>query len=836
MVDKPDERDEAEMTEKNRESAKAAATPATAEERARASRRALELQRAKSAEIVKKHLQTSAEFARMGVPVREDTERTTAEKKQPVKVEKENKLPGKTEEEKKRPEKTEEEKKQPEKAEEEKKKPTENQPEPTIEPPSTIKDEPEHSWEYFAEYTDSPKPAKKEAMRPHEVAKDVQKTPTGQETTNKTGSPKTRDKDTEQKAQSRAVEKSSVDIKPIETTHQSKLTDTAEKEAKPISQAPQAKSDTALPKEKKYEQNTQFKLLDIPEIDAKVAENKPQAKPADSSKAVKSAIAEKLPLTSADTVDTKSRLTAQKVSPNPTETAIKASKRADKQENTAQNIASVKPRRSQVSTSDKASPARPTQQKVPQMSSRPTSTGKKEIYRSPNRIREAAEPAVPTTTTKPIQADSQIVPAQQQLAVTKSQPRQDRKVRILPIVLICVGVVVVALLILLTLWIRGNTEEPAQNQMQLVDTGLNDPLISLYSIPTDGEVKSTAEVVDIVDPSVVSLAIYTEEEIEPIGYGSGVIASSDGYIVTCAHVIDGASSIHVEQATGEGYTAAVIGRDSQTDLALLKIEAQNLTPATFADPGNLRRGQEVMTLGNAAGVLPGTPAKGILSGIDRSFALPLEGGLEVEIPLLQTDAAINPGCSGGALANMYGQVIGIIVSKIQMNDIDNIGFAISSDIVQAAVESMRAYGDISPTPELGIVALPLNETNTSGTGLPGEGLYIAEIAAGSDLEAKGVSVGDVLLEAGGATLHTLADLREALRGLVAGEKVELLVYFAQTGSSTPVTVTLHTPSPASAAAPDSSSVAQSQPDSTAVPDQPADDTANLDDPAADDSV
>lgn len=384
------------------------------------------------------------------------------------------------------------------------------------------------------------------------------------------------------------------------------------------------------------------------------------------------------------------------------------------------------------------------------------------------------------------------------------------------IALFCVGIVVALLLIYVGSWITVTMGVRPVTPEIISD--IDDPLITFQERPLDNDGLPTTEIVALAAPSVVSLTTYADDSVEAVGYGSGVIVTADGYIVTNAHVIQDADTVRVLLDSGEGFTAEIVGRDEQNDLALLKINAQGLVAAKFADPTSVRRGQRVVAIGNAAGLLPGTPTLGIVSGVERNLALPLTGGLEVELPLIQTDAAINPGSSGGALVNAYGQVIGINVAKLPDAEIDNIGFAIPVDIVQRVVQNLLENGDVAPLPQLGIEVVPLSETN-AGDDLPEEGLYISSVQPGSDIAGRGVSAGDVLLEAAGTPVPTKAALNEILRDFSAGDQIELLIFFAEEGESRTVRVRLYAPGDlvgdSSQALP--GVVPDSQPDSSSQP-------------------
>jgi serine protease Do len=193
-----------------------------------------------------------------------------------------------------------------------------------------------------------------------------------------------------------------------------------------------------------------------------------------------------------------------------------------------------------------------------------------------------------------------------------------------------------------------------------------------------GDAMSIVDIVELVSDSVVEISVVTGDMR---GAGSGVIISEDGYIVTNDHVVSGASSIAVRLFNGDSFEASLVGSSPENDLAVIKIEAANLSPAVMGVLGNLRTGESVVAIGNPLGTFGGTVTDGIISALEREVVL--DG---VSMTLLQTNAAVNPGNSGGGLFNMSGELIGIIVAK----DIEaeGIGFAIPIDVVSVVLTEL----------------------------------------------------------------------------------------------------------------------------------------------------
>lgn len=292
---------------------------------------------------------------------------------------------------------------------------------------------------------------------------------------------------------------------------------------------------------------------------------------------------------------------------------------------------------------------------------------------------------------------------------------------------------------------------------------------------------TTAEIAQRVSPSVVSIHIYEQDSLSPSAMGSGVVLTQDGYIITNAHVVEGASGINVLFEDGTERDARVIGVDEKTDLAVIKVAGEGLVPAEFGDSGALAVGERAVAIGNAAGQFDGTVTQGVISGLDREVTVTL-GGRDVTMSLIQTDAAINPGNSGGALVNRFGQVVGINSARMNSAFFEGICFAIPTRTVQPVVENLIAYGYVRDRGVLGVTVIALTSVNGPPNGLPAQGLYISELAPGSDLVRSDVTVGDIILEADGRVMKTTADLTAVVQGHKLGETVHLKVQKYGSGS------------------------------------------------------
>ncbi|MEI7884596.1 MAG: trypsin-like peptidase domain-containing protein [Clostridia bacterium] len=268
------------------------------------------------------------------------------------------------------------------------------------------------------------------------------------------------------------------------------------------------------------------------------------------------------------------------------------------------------------------------------------------------------------------------------------------------------------------------------------------------------------------------------------GSGSGVIISSDGYIITNNHVIQDTSSIKVYLASGKEYKAKLIGTDSKTDVALLKIDATNLTVLPQGDSSKLHEGDMAIAIGNPLGMLSGTVTSGIISGQDR--AIVIDGK---SMNLLQTDAAINPGNSGGALVDANGNLIGLVVAKSGGVNVEGLGFAIPVNDVKLVLNDLQKYGYVKGRPVMGISIVEVNDTITAQQyGVEKFGVYIANIAIGSGAEKAGLKAGDYISKIDGKVISSYADIDKVIKTKKVGETI--IIGIERNGTAEDVNVTL----------------------------------------------
>ena len=300
-----------------------------------------------------------------------------------------------------------------------------------------------------------------------------------------------------------------------------------------------------------------------------------------------------------------------------------------------------------------------------------------------------------------------------------------------------------------------------------------------------GSKLTVKEIAGKVEDSIVE--IYTEsastdswmQQYIKEGAGSGVIVKSNGYIVTNNHVIEGANKITVTLSNNKRYEATLVGKDSQTDLAVLKIKARGLKAVTYGNSSQLSVGDMAVVIGNPLGSLGGTVTAGIISDTARKITI---GGQNMS--LIQTDASVNPGNSGGGLFNQYGQLAGVVVAKSSGSDVEGLGFAIPVNKVAPAVEEIIKNGKISGRAATGM-AYSLSESRQDIYGGSSDGsednweeqtgtVTIAKIT-GTQAKRAGFKIGDVVYAVDGQKITSISILKNVIQAHSAGDIVTYTV-------------------------------------------------------------
>ena len=294
---------------------------------------------------------------------------------------------------------------------------------------------------------------------------------------------------------------------------------------------------------------------------------------------------------------------------------------------------------------------------------------------------------------------------------------------------------------------------------------------SVDTVPQEGGLSLQA-IYEKAIPSVVSISCTTDSGSFT---GTGVVLSSDGYLITNAHVVSGARQIQVLFTDGRKLEAQIVGQDKLSDLAVLQVEATDLIAAEFGDSSVLRVGDSVAAIGDPLGIeLRGSLTNGIISAINRDIST---GGRTMT--LIQTNAALNSGNSGGPLLNCYGQVIGINTLKIgdymSSAGVEGLGFAIPSSTVKEIAEQLLTKGYISGRPTLGISGETVSTFQQIYSRLP-MGIYITEVAAGSEAAEVGIVPGDILLSINGTRMTEAEDLETILCGCQPGDTLRIVIY------------------------------------------------------------
>ena len=334
-----------------------------------------------------------------------------------------------------------------------------------------------------------------------------------------------------------------------------------------------------------------------------------------------------------------------------------------------------------------------------------------------------------------------------------------------------------------------HAEAPAQTQQAAENLPQLTIVQSPAGIPTvasdeDGAL-SLQEIYRRCIGSVVSIVTVT-----PSGKasGTGIIMSEDGYVITNHHVIESAQAVSVLTSDNQEYAASVVGSDETSDLAVLKVEAEGLQAAEFGDSSVLQVGDSVAAIGDPLGTaLRGTMTDGIISAINRDLTVN-----DRTMSLIQTNAALNNGNSGGPLINCYGQVIGINTMKMSnfyslSTTVEGIGFAIPIDTAKPIIDELIEKGYVSGRPAIGIDGETLPATYRIYYRLP-QGIYVTRVYRNSDAAAKGVSEGDIITAINGIDVTTMEQLNRVKNQFTAGQTVTLTIY--RSGSSYDVEIIL----------------------------------------------
>lgn len=310
---------------------------------------------------------------------------------------------------------------------------------------------------------------------------------------------------------------------------------------------------------------------------------------------------------------------------------------------------------------------------------------------------------------------------------------------------------------------------------------------------TSSIVKKTADSVVEIATEGVQTGSFARQYVTE-GAGSGVIISDDGYIITNYHVIEGANNITVTLRDGNtSYTAKVVGSDSDNDIALLKIDAKGLSAVTFGDSSKLAVGDYVVAIGNPLGELGGTVTDGIISALAREVTIE-----DKSMTLLQTNAQISPGNSGGGLFNANGELVGIVNAKDSATEVEGIAFAIPINNVIDIIGDLKTYGYVTGKVSLGMQLTDISSKETAFYyGVNQLGCYVLSVTSSSNAEKAGFKVGDLITKVNGTDVSSSADVDKALKNAAVGDTVKITVSRSSKTTELNLTLEEYTPSDAS---------------------------------------
>ena len=322
----------------------------------------------------------------------------------------------------------------------------------------------------------------------------------------------------------------------------------------------------------------------------------------------------------------------------------------------------------------------------------------------------------------------------------------------------------------------GNTPAaPGSNTAETVADDDTKTTTKTYSVD-----KTTAEITDIAAPSVVEITTEVLQTSEYYGQyvqegaGSGVIIKADGTIITNNHVIEGAKNITVTLRSGESFEAELVGTDEELDIALISIDPGDteLTVAKIGDSDTLNVGDKSVIIGNPLGTLGGSVTEGIISALDRSIVI--DGKT---MTLMQTDAAINAGNSGGGMFNGQGELVGIVVAKNYSGEVDNIGFVIPINAAREILEDLAEFGYVRGKPDTGMTFVDITNSLYAyyyfRSGNPG--CYVASVESGSNADEAGFEVGDRIVSIEDKEISESTDVRKAIDDKSVGDTVEIQI-------------------------------------------------------------
>ncbi len=305
-----------------------------------------------------------------------------------------------------------------------------------------------------------------------------------------------------------------------------------------------------------------------------------------------------------------------------------------------------------------------------------------------------------------------------------------------------------------------------------------------------------ADTIDMIADSVVAINVtgvaydYFNRSYPTEGSGSGVIITSDGYIVTNNHVVSGGNKITVFLKDGRSFTASLVGKSATDDVALLKIDAAGLTAARIGDSSTLRVGDYTIVIGNPLGELQGTVTTGIISALERE--IDLDG---TTFTVLQTDAAVNPGNSGGGLFDFNGELIGIVIAKPMETGVEGLGFVLPINAVVPVIKELKENGYVTGRPYIGLTSMNINSyLSARMINVVYLGVYVQSVDSGSPAESAGLRPYDLIQKINGTAITEADQVTNIIQSKKVGDKVVFEIYrqgnYSETGENLKITVTI----------------------------------------------
>lgn len=354
------------------------------------------------------------------------------------------------------------------------------------------------------------------------------------------------------------------------------------------------------------------------------------------------------------------------------------------------------------------------------------------------------------------------------------------------------GAVIASIVTLSFVGVTGNYSAKTENvQVSDWESSLNDTDFKFVNESAEKQVLSVEEIAKRVGPSIVGISCTTITQgffgaQQAESSGSGIIIDDKGHIITNYHVVSGASSLKVKLTSGNEYDATLVGGDERTDVAVIKISAnEELHVASLGDSDAVEVGELAVAIGNPlASELFGTVTAGVISGVNRTITVG-----QRDMTLIQTDAAINPGNSGGALINKYGEVIGINSVKLIDGEAEGLGFAIPMNEAVPIMKDLMEFGYVKGRPMLGVSVREITpELAYYNNLLVDYGLYVMSVTEGSGAEKAGLTRGDIIIKADGQKVTTSAGLNKIRDTHKSGDKMNLVILHQ--GKEKTITVTL----------------------------------------------